>query len=58
VKQRDLVKKLKAAGYELVRSGSHAIYEKPGSRSVQVPNHRELNENTANEILKVAGIKK
>jgi mRNA interferase HicA len=56
VKHRDLVKKLEAAGYREVRNGNHAIYEKAGCRPVQVPNHREINENTAKEILKQAGI--
>ncbi len=49
---------LKEAGYRQVRVGSHAIFERPGSRPVQVPNHRELNEQIAKQILKVAGIDK
>ena len=58
MKRRDLVKKLLAAGYKLERdSGDHTIYAKPGSRSVQVPRHKELNELTAKAILKVAGVK-
>ena len=58
MKRRDLVKKLEAAGYEESRNdGGHAIFEKQGSRPVQVPNHREINENTANAILKAAGHK-
>jgi len=56
VKRKDLIKKLKAAGYRLDRTGNHAIFEKPGSRPVQVPNHREINEYTAKAILKAAGI--
>ena len=56
MKRKDLVKKLKAAGYRLDRTGDHAIYEKAGSRPVQVPNHREINEYTAKAILKAAGI--
>jgi mRNA interferase HicA len=56
MKRRDLVKKLEAAGYRLDRTGDHAIYEKPGSRPVQVPNHREINKFTARAILAVAGI--
>ncbi len=39
MKQRDLVKKLEAAGYKLSRKGSHKIYEKPGGPPVQVPDH-------------------
>jgi mRNA interferase HicA len=56
VKRKDLIKKLKAAGYRLDRTGDHAIYEKPGNPPVQVPNHREINEYTAKAILKAAGI--
>ena len=58
MKRRDLVKKLEAAGYRLDRTGDHAIYEKPGSRPVQVPNHREINKFTAQAILNAAGITK
>lgn len=57
MKRRDLVKKLEAVGYKLNRNGDHAIYEREGGRPVQVPNHREINENTANAILKAAGLK-
>ena len=57
MKRRDLIKKLETAGYKLNRTGDHAIYEKKGGRPVQVPNHRELNEITAKEILKAAGLK-
>ena len=56
MKRRDLIKKLEAAGYRLDRDGDHSIYEKEGSRPVQVPKHRELNENTAKAILKAAGL--
>jgi len=57
MKRRDLIKKLEAAGYKLDRTGDHAIYEREGSRPVQVPSHREINENTARSILKAAGLK-
>jgi predicted RNA binding protein YcfA (HicA-like mRNA interferase family) len=42
MKRRDLIKKLEAAGYRLDRTGDHAIYDKKGSRPVQVPNHNEI----------------
>jgi len=58
MKRIDLEKHLKQAGYRLDRTGDHRIFIKPGSQPVQVPNHREINENTAKEILKVAGIKR
>jgi mRNA interferase HicA len=52
-----LIKQLESAGYREDRSdGGHAIYEKEGNRPVQVPNHREINENTARAILKAAGL--
>jgi len=58
MKRRDLIKMLRAAGYREARNdGGHAIYKKSGSRPVQVPNHREINEYTAQEILKAAGLK-
>ena len=58
MKRRDLIKKLEAVGYREDRNdGGHAVYEKNGGRSVQVPNHRELAEGTARAILKAAGLK-
>lgn len=58
MKRRDLIKKLEAAGYKINRDdGGHTIYEKNGSRPVQVPRHREINEFTAKSILKAAGLK-
>ena len=56
MKRRDLVRKLKSVGYKPDRTGSHTIFEKDGSRSVQVPNHREIHENTARAILRAAGL--
>jgi mRNA interferase HicA len=58
MKQRDLIKKLEANGYSKIRdNGDHAIYQAFGKRAVQVPRHREINENTARRILKDAGLK-
>lgn len=58
MKRRDLIKKLESAGYQVDRdNGNHTVYEKKGSQPVQVPRHREINENTARAILKVAGLK-
>lgn len=56
MKRRDLMRKLEAAGYRIVRDGDHTILEKEGSRPVQVPRHREINELTAKAILKAAGL--
>ena len=58
MKRRDLVKRLEAAGYRKARDdGNHTVYMKPGSPPAIVPRHREINENTANNILKAAGLK-
>ena len=58
MKRRDLVKQLTDAGYKIARDdGDHTIFTKSGSRAVQVPRHREINENTARAILKAAGLK-
>lgn len=57
MKVRDLIKALEGAGYRLHRNGSeHDIYVKKGARPIPVPRHREINENTAQTILKQAGI--
>jgi len=57
MKRRDLVKKLEEAGYREDRNdGGHAIFEKLGSRPVQVPNHREIKDVLAKRILMDAGI--
>lgn len=57
MKRRDLIKKLETAGYRIDRDGDHTIYEKEGCRPVQVPKHREINENTARAILRAAGLR-
>lgn len=57
MKRRDLIKKLTSAGYQLDRDGEHSIYEKEGSRPVQIPKHKEINENTARAILRDAGLR-
>jgi mRNA interferase HicA len=58
MKRRDLIKQLESNGYQKVRdNGDHTIYKASDKRSVQVPRHRELNENTAKQILKDAGLK-
>ena len=58
MKRRDLIKKLEAHGFQKVRNdGKHTIYKAPDKRIIQVPKHREINENTARQILKDAGLK-
>ena len=57
MKRRDLVKKLEANGWYKARSeGDHDIYTN-GIRSEPIPRHKEINEITADKILKRAGLK-
>ncbi len=58
MKRRDLLKYLEDAGYSVIRDdGDHTNLWKPGSRVIQVPRHREVNELTAMRILKDAGLR-
>ena len=57
MKRRDLIKMLEDAGFRFMRNHGHSIYKKSGSRIVEVPNHREINEITADRILRDAGLK-
>lgn len=58
MKRRDLVRILEKNGFQQLRdNGDHTIYKAPNKRKVQVPRHREINENTAKQILKDAGLK-
>ena len=57
MKRRDLIKRLSSAGYRKDRdTGDHTVYAKPGSRPISVPRHSEINEHTAKQILKTAGL--
>ena len=52
MKQRDLINKLQAVGFEFERhGGNHDIYRR-GNDIEKVPRHKEINENLANMILK------
>lgn len=56
MKQRDLIKKLKAAGFEFKRhGGDHDIYERNGNVE-KIPRHKEINEKLAKAILKKWGL--
>jgi len=57
MKQRDLIKKLEAAGFHFDRhGGKHDIYKR-GTDEEQVPMHKEINERLAKGILKKWGLK-
>jgi predicted RNA binding protein YcfA (HicA-like mRNA interferase family) len=53
-----VVKAVEEAGYTWNRGdGDHDIYEKEGCVPVQIPKHKEINNNTARKILDIAGAK-
>ncbi len=54
MKRLDLIKKLKAAGCELLRhGGKHDVYHNPKTGLSQpVPRHREINERLAKKIIR------
>jgi len=53
MKRRDLVKRLEACGYTMIRDhDKHSVFAKPGKRIEVVPHGREINEYTAKDILK------
>ena len=52
MKQRELIKKLEAAGFEFSRhGGNHDVYVR-GSDIEQIPRHKEINEMLAKAILR------
>lgn len=58
-KKRDLERELARAGWSKAakKRGPHDKFTKEGRRSVSVPRHREIDEDTADEIRKQAGLK-
>lgn len=58
-KRRIIVKELIDAGWVMRSSkrADHDKFVKPGKRPVSVPRHRELDDITADEIRKQAGLR-
>ena len=58
-KKVDLERELEAAGWTKVKrkKGPHDKFTKPGKRSIPVPRHREIDNDTAVEIRKQAGLR-
>jgi mRNA interferase HicA len=54
VKRKELVKRLRILGWVLLREGGHHSVFTDGVRTISVPRHKEINENTAKAILKAA----
>ncbi len=56
MKRRDLIKKLEKAGFVLVSTkGNHDKYKR-GDEIEMVPRHKEINELTAQAIIKRRGL--
>ncbi len=58
MRRKKLEKALRAAGWVITHGGSHDLArhpQKPGVK-IPIPRHTEVNEQTAKEILKQAGI--
>ena len=56
MKQRELVKKLEAAGFKLERhGGNHDVYVR-GEDTEQIPRHKEINEILAKAIIRKWGL--
>jgi predicted RNA binding protein YcfA (HicA-like mRNA interferase family) len=58
VKHKDLIRKLKKAGWEVLHGAKHDIAKHPNKQGIRIPipRHTEINEYTANQILKEAGL--
>ena len=54
MKRKELVKRLQFVGWVLLREGGHHSVFTDGARTISVPRHKEINENTAKAILKAA----
>ncbi|MBT5927516.1 MAG: type II toxin-antitoxin system HicA family toxin [Verrucomicrobia bacterium] len=54
MKRIDLIKRIDAAGCELLRhGGKHDIYHNPSTGKTQpIPRHREINEHLARKIIR------
>ena len=57
LRRRDLIKRLKDAGFVFKEHGGNHDTYKRGSDTEQIPRHSEINEITAKKILKKWGLK-
>lgn len=56
MKQRDLIKLFKKAGFEFERHGAdHDVYKR-GNDQEEIPRHREINERLAKALIKRWGL--
>lgn len=54
MKRRDLEKKLKAIGWYFLRHGGRHDVWSDGKKEIPIPRHAEINEHTAQSIIKQA----
>jgi predicted RNA binding protein YcfA (HicA-like mRNA interferase family) len=59
MKRKELLSKLKKEGWEITNGAKHDMAKHPNKPGIKIPipRHTEINEYTANQILKEAGIK-
>lgn len=59
MKRRDIDKKLKDAGWEIMHGKKHDLAKNPDKPGIKIPlpRHKEINEYTAEGILEQAGLK-
>lgn len=58
MKRKNLIHKLKKAGWEISSGSKHDMAKHPSRPGfkIPIPRHTEINEYTANQILKEAGL--
>lgn len=59
MKRRELIKRLENAGWILINGSKHDMVKHPDRSGIKIPipRHSEINEYTAKQILKEAGLK-
>lgn len=56
MKRKDLLKKIRAAGFTIKEGGEHSKVYRDSAMLTEVPRHTEINELTAKAILKKLGL--
>ena len=56
MKRKDLIKKIRDAGYTIKEGGDHSKVYRGEAMLTEVPRHREINELTARAIMKKLGL--
>jgi predicted RNA binding protein YcfA (HicA-like mRNA interferase family) len=56
VKRRDIIRKLRAAGLEIVEGGRHSLVYRDGVRVSAIPRHGEIKKVLVREIERQTGV--